>query len=324
MAVSILRDQDPRFRLLGWRVGLTALLLLGILLVLAGFLGERSGLFRDKTRIQLLAENGTGLAPGLQVRLSGFRIGVVDDVQLNNEARVDVTLLIETRYMKWVKDDALAILQQDGLVGDHFIEIAGGSPAAKQLQEDGTLTFVPAMGLSDIAQDLRNRTLPLLDEMRNTMQYINDPQGDVRKTVANVQNMTAELRQTREQLSQLLLNLSNLSDGELRQTLQHTDALLQRTDQIAAELQQQLPGMLADTASGLASFKQTAADASATMALLRQTGEQAAPQIPGMVRNADELLYDAGATLNGLQQSWPLKSLLPPEPVVSFVPESRP
>lgn len=324
MNQDLMRDRDPRFRLLGWRVGLTGFALLGMLLALAAFLGERSGLFEHKTRVHLVAENGTGLLPGLQVRLSGFRIGVIDEVQLNSEAKVDVELLIETRYMKWVKTDALAILQQDGLVGDHFIEIAGGTPKAPPLAEDGVLTFVPAMSFADIAQDLRNRTLPLLDEFHKSILYVNDPQGDVRKTVANIQEMTAEMRDTRKQLDALLVNLNTLTDRDVRQTLVQTRELLLRADQMASEVQQHLPGMMADTASGVRSLQQVAADASATMHVLRKTSEQVAPQIPGLVRNADDLLYDADYTLRGVQQSWPVRSMLPPAPDATFSPESRP
>ncbi|WP_028451184.1 MlaD family protein [Chitinilyticum aquatile] len=324
MTLALMRDRDPRFRFLGWRVGLTGFALLIMLLALAAFLGERSGLFEHKTRVHLVAENGTGLLPGLQVRLSGFRIGVIDEVQLNSEARVDVELLIETRYMKWVKTDALAILQQDGLVGDHFIEIAGGSAKAAPLAEDGVLTFVPAMSFADIAQDLRNRTLPLLDEFQKSMLYVNDPQGDVRKTVANIQTMTAEMRETRKQLDALLANVNTLADKDVRQTLVQTRELLLRADAMAAEVQQHLPAMLADAASGVRSLQQTAADASATMQTLRRTSEQVAPQMPGILRNADNLLYDADYTLQGVQQSWPLRSMLPPPPGNEFIPESRP
>ncbi|MBE9609387.1 MCE family protein [Chitinilyticum litopenaei] len=319
-----MRDRDPRFRLLGWRVGLTGVVLLGMLVLLAGFLGERSGLFEDKTRVHLVAENGTGLLPGLQVRLSGFRIGVIDDVQLNSEAKVDVTLLIETRYMKWVRADALAILQQDGLVGDHFIEIAGGTNKAPQLAENGELTFVPAMGLSDIAQDLRNRTLPLLDEFQQTMTYVNDPKGDVRKTMANLQQMTSELQQTRQQLDALLANLNRLSEGEVRQTLVGARDLLQRADRMASGVEERLPGIMTDAASGVGSLRAAADDASATMKVLRQTGETVAPRVPGMLRNTDELIRDAGITVRGVQQIWPLSTILAPTPLPAFVPESRP
>ena len=204
--VVFLKDNDPRFKWLNWRVGMFVGLLSVLVLVLLFMLGERQGLFSRKDKIHFVAESGSGLQPGMQVRLSGFRIGVADQVKLNEEAKVDVTLLIEQQYMKWVREDSIAILQQEGLIGDHYIEIAGGTAKAKRLAEGGVLMFAPALGIADIAQNLSNRTLPMIDSVQQTFDYMNDPKGDLRLMFTNVQHLTAELRETREKLDLLLLS----------------------------------------------------------------------------------------------------------------------
>ncbi|MGL4996586.1 MAG: MlaD family protein [Deefgea sp.] len=318
-----LKDNDPRFKWLSWRVGFfvgTLVLVFAVLLVL---LGERQGLFSSKEKVHFVAESGSGLKPGMQVRLSGFRIGVTDQVALNEQAKVDVTLLIEQRYMKWIKEDSIAILQQEGLIGDHYIEIAGGTPKAKRLQEGGMLMFAPALGIADIAQNLSNRTLPMIDSVQQTFDYMNDPKGDLRLMFANVQQLTAELRETRTKLDAVLATVENVVDVDARSTLRSADQLLVRADSVASEVNSKLSPVLLGAASIVVSADSAAKDASATMSVIRKTVEQSAPRIPSLVRNTDELIYGGRQTLDGLQNSWPLNSMLAPIPLDVPAPESR-
>ncbi len=318
-----LKDNDPRFKWLSWRVGVLVGLLLLIFMTLLVVLGERQGLFSRKDKIHFVAESGSGLKPGMQVRLSGFRIGVADQVELNEQAKVDVTLLIEQQYMKWIKQDSIAILQQEGLIGDHYIEIAGGTPKVARLQEGGVLMFAPALGVADIAQNLSNRTLPMIDSVQQTFDYLNDPKGDIRLMFANVQQLTAEMRATREKLDVLLDRVDGVVDVEARTALRSADQLMLRADGVAAELNTKLSPVLLGAASIVVSADSVAKDASATMSVLRKTVEQSAPRIPGLVRNTDELVYGGRQTLDGLQNSWPLNSILAPIPLDVPLPESR-
>lgn len=321
--VMYLKDNDPRFKWLSWRVGFFIGVLGLIILILLFVLGERQGLFTNKDQIHFVAESGAGLKPGMQVRLSGFRIGVADRVELNEEAKVDVTLLIEQQYMKWIKEDSIAILQQEGLIGDHYIEIAGGTPKAKRLQEGGVLMFAPALGIADIAQNLSNRTLPMIDSVQQTFDYVNDPKGDIRLMFTNVQQLTADLRETREKLDQLLARVDGVVNVEARSTLRSADQALQRADSVAAELNSKMSPVLSGAASIVVSANTAAQDASATMSIIKKTVEQSAPTIPGMLRNTDELVYGGRQTLDGLKTTWPLNSVLTPMPLDVPIPESR-
>ncbi|QZA79176.1 MlaD family protein [Deefgea tanakiae] len=318
-----LKDSDPRFKWLSWRVGVFVGVLACAFVLLLLVLGERQGLFTSKEKIHFVAESGSGLKPGMQVRLSGFRIGVADQVELNEQAKVDVTLLIEHQYMKWVKEDSIAILQQEGLIGDHYIEIAGGTSKAERLPEGGVLMFAPALGIADIAQNLSNRTLPMIDSVQQTFEYLNDPKGDIRLMFANVQQLTTEMRDTREKLDVLLARVDGVVDVEARTTLRSADKLLQRADNVAEELNSKLSPVLEGAASIVVSADSAAKDASATMSVVRKTVEQSAPRIPSLLRNTDELIYGGRQTLDGLQNSWPVKSMLAPVSLDVPMPESR-
>ncbi|AOX99489.1 MlaD family protein [Jeongeupia sp. USM3] len=320
----LLRDNDPRFRRLGLRVSAFVLIGVGIALTLLVLLGLRQGYFVPKTRLHFVAEHGAGLIPGMQVRLSGFKIGVVDAVALNDQAKVDVDLLVEERYIKWIKPDSTAILQQDGLIGDHYIEVAGGSPNQAPIKEGGKLAFAPALGLSEIALDLRQRVVPIIDSVQTTLDTVNDPNGDLRQTLANVRGLTAELRQTRASVDELIVNLNKLSAHDLPAVAQTGQQALARVDTLAAELQTRMPTMLDKLDGTLSHASRAASEAEAMMATTRRAVDTAAPRLPAILRNSDAVLQTSRDALDGASQSWPLKQWLPPADTAAPLPPSRP
>ncbi|BCL75173.1 mce related protein [Jeongeupia sp. HS-3] len=322
--MQLLKDGDARFRWLGLRVGAFVLVGAGVALTLLVLLGLRQGYFVPKAQLHFVAEHGAGLTPGMQVRLSGFKIGVVDAVSLNDQAKVDVDLLVEARYTKWIKPDSMAILQQDGLIGDHYIEIAGGSPNQAPVKDGAKLAFAPALGLSEIALDLRQRVVPIIDSMQTTLDVVNDPDGDLRQTLANVRGLTGELRQTRASVDQLLVNLNALSQRDLPAVTQRGEQALARVDAIAAELQGRLPGMLTKLDGTLLHASRAASEAEAMMTTTRRAVDAAAPRLPSLLRNGDAVLQTSRDALDGASQSWPLNQWLPPADLLAPVPPSRP
>lgn len=322
--MKLLKETDPRFQLLGWRVIFFVLMIVAVLLGLAAVVALKQGMFVEKTRLHFTATHGAGLARGMQVRFSGFRVGVVDKVALNEFAQVDVEILLESQYMKWIKADTTAQLLQDGLMGDYYFELLGGSPDLPVLAEDGRIRFAPmGQSIGDIAQDLKNRTLPVIDSVQDTLNYINDPKGDVRQLVANVRDLSAELKQTRAQVDQVLQRVDGLLDKEARTTLRSADQLILRGDATLSQIQTRMPLIMDGVASSVTHLESITRDASAVAAQLNKTMNEVAPQLPGLVRNTDTLVRDSSETLHGLKQSWPLNSVLPEQTLTAPVPASH-
>ncbi len=321
--MRLLKDTDPRFRFLTLRVIFFTAAVLAILVALALGVAIKQGMFVSKTRLHFVAEHGAGFAPGMQVRFSGFRIGVVDKVALTEDAKVDVQLLVESRYVRWIKPDSTAQMLQDGLLGDYYLEMIGGSPGLPPISDGAQVNFAPVQSLADIAHDLKNRTIPIIDSVQATLDYVNDPQGDVRQTVANVRQLTTELRETRAHVDQLLVRIDELADKEVRTAIGRAGNVLDKVDALAAETQKHLPVIMERTASSLASLESTAHEASAMASTLRHAVDESAPQLPGLIRNGDELVRDGRNTLQGLQQSWPLNQMQAPPLLDLPVPDSR-
>lgn len=178
--MTLLRDNDPRFRGLPVKVALFVLLGVGLVAGVLVMLARAQGYFEPKTPVAFEAPSGTDLRVGMPVKLSGFKIGQVSSIALNERARVDVTMRIEDRYMQWVKADSLVSIGRDGLIGDSHLDLQPGNPRLPQLAAGETLVFEVTPGLADIAADVRARTLPVIDGMNRLLADMNDPKGDLR------------------------------------------------------------------------------------------------------------------------------------------------
>ncbi len=72
----------------------------------------------------------------MPVKLSGFRIGRIHKIALDDQAKVIVRLKIDRKYSKWIRADSVATFRQEGLVGDRIIDVSVGTPDRPALADD--------------------------------------------------------------------------------------------------------------------------------------------------------------------------------------------
>lgn len=305
--MNLFIDKDSRFRGLTLKVG--AFVVVGLIASasLLAVLAERQGFFQART--ELLAESPTGadLRPGMAVKLSGFKIGEVRSVSLNEQARVDVLMRIEDRYLRWIKADSFVSVAREGLIGDSHLAITGGSPKLPPVQEGDVLDFQQTPGLADIAQDLRARALPVIDGMTEVLAFLNDPDGDFRRTTANLRVLSAELRETRKQVDKLLDGMDTVAREDVRRTLANVDETLATIEKETVDLARRSDHSLEKLDAATASATE-AADA-ATRAI-----ESASPRADRLLENADAAVRETRQAIDGASRRWPFRGgKLPPE-----------
>lgn len=297
--LPLLRERDPRFRGLRWRLlawlGGSLLLFVLVLYLLA----RQQGYFIDRTQLGFEAPNGTDLSVGMAVKLSGFKIGKVTDITLNQSARVSVQIAIDSTYLPWLHHDASAILAKEGLIGDAFIEITTGTARLPQLQPGEYLHFRAGRGLGDIAQDIRERVEPLITEAETALKYVNDPKGDVRTTLHHLQQLSAELLSTRQYLDDTLLNASQTLTTLNQQApavISHADTTLGNVDKT-----------LARTQAAIDELQATTRVAHATLDTVHNTVTASAPHLPRLLQNGNALVQETRETVQAAQKTWLLR-----------------
>ncbi|HEY6094392.1 MAG TPA: MlaD family protein [Gallionellaceae bacterium] len=305
--MKLLADKDERFKGLFIKVSLFVLLaLVGVMLNLV-FSGIKKGLFTAKSEIHFVADSGQDIKVGMPVKLSGFKIGSVSNLDLDDKAHALVTMLIEDKYLAMLREDAEVSLKKEGVIGDSILDAQRGSDDKKSLRAGATITFERGGGLDQIAQDLRDRLYPALDEINKLLKDANDPKGDVRQTLANVRQFSAEIRGTRARVDHLLDQVNEGMSNDVRPTLHAVKQSAEGTAAMIARLNQELPGLISKTDATIDNLRQTSAT-------IKSAVDNSAPHISGLLGESRGLVSDTRTILDSASTSWPLKNMMqPPE-----------
>ena len=169
-----------------------AFLIGGILLFGVGLflIGSRQKVFTRGFHVYSDFTSVSGLETGANVRVSGLEAGEVEEIQVPSQASsmFRVKLRLTEKVHPLVRQDSLAVIQTEGLVGDKFVEIDKGSDQAEECREGGTIPSKEPFDFADLVQDARNlfkttnTTLEsagqVADHMNQTLSTFLTPESD--------------------------------------------------------------------------------------------------------------------------------------------------
>src|SRR5215470_4643808 len=170
-----------------------------LLILAAGvfWIGNKQFLFRSTYRLQAEFQNVAGLNGGAEVRVGGIHEGTVRQIQLptrpNESVRVVMDMAGPTRSV--IKNDSVATIRSEGLVGDKFVEISFGSEQAPKVTDGDTIRGEPPLQISD----LLNKTNEVLNSTKGALQNVN-------QTADNLKSITAKIDQGQGTIGALINN----------------------------------------------------------------------------------------------------------------------
>ncbi len=306
------REQDPRFRHLEAFVGAFVIVALAAIVALVVYIGKENDLFAEKLHLRFRANTGTGFTQGMPVKLSGFRIGRIDKISLDDQAKVVVRLKINRKYSKWIRADSTATLLTEGLVGDSVLSISVGSPDRPMLSEGDFIPLREEKKLSELAFELSDSVKSVLLEVRQTVTYINDPKGDIKRTLANVRRLSANLEETRRNTDNLLLTATD-DLGRVRPVIDNLATALDNVGRRLPVLLDRVEGTLSHAEGTLSNTERISLD-------VRKVAEKAGPRIPPLLTGAEELVEDTDDVVKGVKRMWPFRKHIPPANERGIVP----
>lgn len=295
-------------------------LALVLAVTLATGIAYHRGEFVKKGEIYFIADDVTGLAPGTTVRASGMRIGKVSSLQLQDDLSVKVVMTIPADHLRHLRSDARADMVREQLRPVAIALIPGDSTSPLP-ESNPRVAFRRRGTLTEVADDLRGRVAPILDDVRVLTGVVRDRREDIDGLLRNVRELTAELAGTAKEVRTLAAELRprvvglgaqtqgvmaevNRSIVQLRGVVAKTEGALDNVNQGLAAVNGRLPGMLAKADDTLGQLNLVLRDTRAISAA-------AADNVPGLLRSAPPLVDDSREMMQGLRQSWLLRNLLP-------------
>jgi len=302
--MKLLADKDERFKGLFVKVGIFILLALTGIAFNLFFTSVKKGLFAPKSAVYFLVDSAEDLKEGMPVKLSGFKIGSVKNITLDSIAHAKVEMSIENQYLLLLNEDALVSLKKEGVIGDSILEAKRGTEGRGQLSAGATVRFERGGGLDQIAEDMRSRLVPALDEVNKLLHSTNDPQGDIRQTLKNVRQFTEGLNRTRERVDHTLDQVDESIAKDVRPMLHSINLASENTVMMTGKLDKELPLMINKVDATLDNIQRTTET-------LKSAVDKTAPQLPAVVGESRGLINQSRNIEDSISASWPLKNIMP-------------
>lgn len=255
------------------------------------------------------------LQPGAPIKISGIKVGKVDDVHFwggkvdpatGRRVQVRVDAWIEDRARDSIRRDAEFFINTAGVLGEQYLEIVPG----KDWSAPPLDTKLPAVGSDPPRTDLVvSRLYEVLDALSDVLRDDKDVIRDLlRNSASAVAEVNTLLVQNREQVGQLVGAAAGLA-GEAQKTLGKLNAGLGDPSVVAA-LFRDADGVLVSARKSLDTLTPSAgalmADATRVTGLITQDrldraidvadkAATAAEKAGGLIDNVDGMVSDLRA-----------------------------
>jgi phospholipid/cholesterol/gamma-HCH transport system substrate-binding protein len=218
------------------RVGIFALIAIVAFVGMIYALGARTRLFEPRYRIHAEFTEVAGLAAGATVRLAGVQIGRVTEVHLPAQpgGKVRVELDIARQFADRIRQDSVARIETQGLLGDKIVEITVGSAQVPPVPADGT---VAARDPADIAEVMSSgaQTVKSVAALAESLRQTAEGSTQAR-VVEDIAAAAATARKTTEQFARIGTELEK-GRGWAHALLYEEPQALRRLNQVLATTQ---------------------------------------------------------------------------------------
>jgi len=233
--MSILRDDDARFRGLSRKIGAFVLIAVGAVVLTVLAIGIKQDVFTPKTQFFFISDSGRDLSVGTPVKLSGFTIGRVKSIDLTDSAEVRTVVSINNTYLKWMREGTSVRLSKEGLIGSAILDVEPGE--GQPLAEQAQLKFQRERGLTQVIDELYTEVVPILQDMKRIMQYVENPNGEVKQMIQRINALFGSLQETQKKVDRLL----DAANAELPATLRRGREAVEGGKKVVDSLQRTWP-----------------------------------------------------------------------------------
>lgn len=195
---------------------LGAFLLAGVVLFGAGLflIGNRQRVFSRGFEVYADFTSVSGLETGADVHVAGLQAGELQEIQVPGQpsGQYRLKMRLDEKVHPLIRQDSMASIQTEGLVGDKFLEIDKGSDNSSPCPSGCTVPSTEPFDLSDLVQSSHQ----LLDTTQTTLQSAGEVADNVNQVLTtflardkNGKTGPAELNDTVASTKRAMSNLAD-------------------------------------------------------------------------------------------------------------------
>jgi phospholipid/cholesterol/gamma-HCH transport system substrate-binding protein len=141
------------------KVGFFVVATILLVVLFIGYVAYKKDYFSNVYTFTLSSKSGEGFSEGMPVVFSGFEIGKVYDLELNEQGIVIITIKVPERHVRWLHSDSIFILDRP-IIGSPKITVYTGNLQSPVLSTDTTPEVFPVDSIDDAIQ----RVQPLIEK----------------------------------------------------------------------------------------------------------------------------------------------------------------
>jgi phospholipid/cholesterol/gamma-HCH transport system substrate-binding protein len=296
-------------------------------IVLMGLSAWRQGWFTPTSNVFVELPGASGVQIGTPVRLKGFKIGSVDEIELDPQLNVRARLRIVSERMPLLGKDASARFGRDGPIGGKYIDLLPGDRAGQRLAQGAMLPMDVGNELEDVMSTVRvaveklavaiGKMEPILDDTKKLTGEAAEMRKDIRASVttvlANMEAMSGQLKSMGDSAG----NVAKRLDTDSAKLMQDIGKITAQAEAAAASarnglasLEKDVPLTMSQVKEVLTQVQASAENVKAITADVRQMAGEIKGDVPPAVRAARSAAQDAAVITDGAKKTWPVSSFV--------------
>ena len=204
--------------------GIFITILLAVVSVTIFMLDKQNPLFSSRIYLKTEVKNAQNLKEGAAVQLKGIKVGSVTSITFKNLDTLVINLAVNSEYSEWIKKDSYLAFKTQGVLGDKFLEILGGTIESQPVREGDILATNESSQIDHIiekGEDLMVAAGSILTKMDKIVSSVAD--NRLERVLYNVESLTANANKLMSTLndknfSQSIANMKTSTDSIVKMT----------------------------------------------------------------------------------------------------------
>jgi phospholipid/cholesterol/gamma-HCH transport system substrate-binding protein len=232
-----------------FKVGLFIVSTTVIILAALFYLAYEKGFFANVYTFTLSSKSGDGFTVGMPVVFSGFNIGKVSELELNDKSIVLIKIKIPQRHVKWLKVDSAFILYRP-LIGAARIVVITNNLNSSALPVDKITEVETVNDINDTikkVQPLIEKITQIAENLERLSNNLADPRGNLSRILGNAEKITTTLSTKKSLLEMAVADQESIKSvhealKKVKDIVVGVDNVLKKVDKMADKTDEQLYG----------------------------------------------------------------------------------
>lgn len=216
-------------------VGIFVLSLLFAIMLYLYLLLKEKGSFQERYSYYFHTYSAASFYIGMPLKFSGFNIGTIDDIVLQNDGSVNMTFSVNEKNRKWISKESVLLLRKP-LIGAPHIELftALDNPV---LEINSRLTLIMSDDIDDMISKLEpaiDKVIHIINNVDTITSYIAKDDSELILTLQNIRIFSDKLAHDDSLLTSLTGDKQ--ATKSIISSLKQTDKIMRDVQNITAKL----------------------------------------------------------------------------------------